>query len=547
LNYYYPLGGERNPEQLMIGQNVAPTEANNYDGYYYTWTAEEAGTLTLTFPASGWTYTVRNTGNGQTFYGSYDSPDALNPLALDVSKGDRLSICVNTFNAAGYTIPGGDLPFTAAFESASAGVCQHVYEVTASAAGTCTQKGFTTYACTFCGESYTEEGELDHANHEALSLIVAGYDATCYMDGFKSTWYCDSCEGLFADEAGTIAVTYEEQIIPMLSHTFEVSQITAGTCATPASTTFVCSVCEESYTEAGELDPANHEALSLIVAGYDATCETEGFQSTWYCASCEGLFADEAATIPTTYEDQVIPAIGHSYGDWFDPGDGILRRACAVCGWEEIYCAHANTELVGVAEASCAADGYTGDLICNDCGVIVTRGEVIAAPDHSYVAGQTTAATCSAKSTTTFICSACGHSYTEEGELDPANHEALSLMVAGFDATCYMDGFKSTWYCASCEGLFADEVGTIAVTYEAQIIPMLSHVESDWVTIQEPTNTTAGLKQKTCTVCGEILVEEVIPALDSNPSTGDAFRWTAVLALLAVTGTALLLTNKKRI
>jgi len=76
---------------------------------------------------------------------------------------------------------------------------------------------------------------------------------------------------------------------------------------------------------------------------------------------------------------------------------------------------------------------------------------------------------------------------------------------------------------------------------------MLSHVESDWVTIQEPTNTTAGLKQKTCTVCGEILVEEVIPALDSNPSTGDAFRWTAVLALLAVTGTALLLTNKKRI
>ena len=58
-------------------------------------------------------------------------------------------------------------------------------------------------------------------------------------------------------------------------------------------------------------------------------------------------------------------------------------------------CAHANTTVEGAVEATCTTEGYTGDIVCSDCGLTVTEGTVIEMLAHDYVDG---------------ICSECGAS-----------------------------------------------------------------------------------------------------------------------------------------
>ena len=87
LDYYYLLGSEKNPAQLVIGENTAVTVADNYDGYNFTWTAEKSGTLTLTFPEKGWMCTIdcRKAGVNNEFY-VYTDVNA--PIVLKVTEGE---------------------------------------------------------------------------------------------------------------------------------------------------------------------------------------------------------------------------------------------------------------------------------------------------------------------------------------------------------------------------------------------------------------------------------------------------------------------------
>ena len=57
-------------------------------------------------------------------------------------------------------------------------------------------------------------------------------------------------------------------------------------------------------------------------------------------------------------------------------------------GLEPGGCSHGSgTSVVGGFDASCTADGYTGDYVCNDCGAVVEYGTVVAAKGHTYVNG----------------------------------------------------------------------------------------------------------------------------------------------------------------
>lgn len=62
-------------------------------------------------------------------------------------------------------------------------------------------------------------------------------------------------------------------------------------------------------------------------------------------------------------------------------------------------CTHENCELINAKDASCSAEGYTGDLVCSDCGVVIEEGEAIAKIEHTYNAEG--------------ICTVCGGAKTE--------------------------------------------------------------------------------------------------------------------------------------
>ncbi|MBR4758525.1 MAG: leucine-rich repeat domain-containing protein, partial [Lachnospiraceae bacterium] len=50
--------------------------------------------------------------------------------------------------------------------------------------------------------------------------------------------------------------------------------------------------------------------------------------------------------------------------------------------WEITKCAHTKTHVTDKKDATKDAEGYTGDVVCDDCGTVVTKGTVIAKLDN---------------------------------------------------------------------------------------------------------------------------------------------------------------------
>lgn len=110
----------------------------------------------------------------------------------------------------------------------------------------------------------------------------------------------------------------------------------------------------------------------------DPTCTEDGYTGDVWCLDCNTMIE----------EGKVIPATGHSYGEWetvTDPtceDEGSKTRTCSVCGETETASipATGHTEtVVGAKEASETEDGYTGDVVCADCGKVLSKGTVIPA------------------------------------------------------------------------------------------------------------------------------------------------------------------------
>ncbi len=60
-------------------------------------------------------------------------------------------------------------------------------------------------------------------------------------------------------------------------------------------------------------------------------------------------------------------------------------------------CNHVNTAVENAKDATCAAEGYTGDTVCADCSETVTTGLVVPMIDHTYT------------DETDMVCNTCGY------------------------------------------------------------------------------------------------------------------------------------------
>ena len=450
IDCIFPEGIRKNPAQLVLGENVATTRMDDFEGYYFTWTAPRSGKLTLTFPNDGWYYSIHNETTNQ-FQGSGTSADEnpVNPVVVEVKKGDVLLININSFKNSDLSIPGGDVTFTAAAEYG------HEYQVTDSRAATCCAEGYTTYTCIECGHSYTEQTQIDPKNHTALKQIAEYTAPTCEADGCKPTWQCDGCGGVYSNQTGTLV---------------------------------------------------------------------------------------------TTVEEQRIPAAGHAFTEWEDLGNGTKKHTCSVCGFEEVadtQCQHTNTQITEGQAADCLNPGKEGDTVCTDCGEVVEAGKEIPAVGHSFVLGEQIAGSCCSKSVRIYACTACDESYTEEGELDPDVHNALTQVCGDTAATCAAEGRKATWKCEDCGGLFADAEGKNPTTEAQQKIAKLDHKEGSWVTTKQPTETEAGQKEQRCNACNEVMAREEIPAIGQGGNS--TMLWVILAAVLVLLGVgAVVIVRKKK-
>ena len=197
----------------------------------------------------------------------------------------------------------------------------------------------------------------------------------------------------------------------------------------------VCDGCGQEYGELG-----NHkftETVSKMYLKSAATCQSPAV----YYKSC--LVCDEKSS--ETFE----------YG-------------------EKDFSNHiGNTYLVGQKEATCYAEGYTGDTYCSTCNHEIERGTSIAKNAHNPASVWTTdetdhwkecqtvgcgniidkahhsggEATCVNKA----ICEVCKIEY---GDVDATNHKHTEVRGAK-DATCCEKGDTGDTYCTDCNALIS--------------------------------------------------------------------------------------------
>ena len=273
--------------------------------------------------------------------------------------------------------------------------CEHEYEAIVTAP-TCTEAGYTTYACTKCGESYIAD-EVEALGHAYEDVVIA---PTCTQQGY-TTQRCTSC--------GTTLPIFGN-ITPALGHTYD-KVVTAPTCTEAGYTTYTCSTCGYSYTDDA-------------VASIDHTLD-------------EGVVTKEATELE----------------------EGIITYTCTVCGITKLDSIpmkdHTHIyHITQTFEATCKEGGYT--LYTCACGATYT-GDETKPIGHKWDGGKvTTEPTEDAEGVRTFTCGNCGETRTEP--IPPKAHEHSYTVTEEKEVTCTEDGY--TTYTCACGDSYKENVVT---------------------------------------------------------------------------------------
>ena len=208
------------------------------------------------------------------------------------------------------------------------------------------------------------------------------------------------------------------------------------------------------------------------------TCTEEGYTSfTCLCG--------------ISYKEDVIPALGHSFGDWTaSEEEGKEERSCSVCGEKEERDAeieHKHNYVATVIEPGCTTRGYT-EYKC-DCGEGY-EDLYINPTGHSY--GDWTASEEEGKEER--VCSACG----DKEERDAEGHQhKYSYKIT--KPSCTEAGF--TTYTCNC-----------GESYKDDYVEAIGHDEKVRV-IKAATCEETGEAEYECVRCGEKRTD-VLPTID---------------------------------
>lgn len=206
-------------------------------------------------------------------------------------------------------------------------VCVQLCEWTISKEPTCTEKGVETRVCAN-DVNHVEARDVEAIGHNHDG-VVAHVDATCTTDGVVGGTYCTACgEGEDAARA----------VIPANGHITAADEAVAATCETTGLTEGShCSVCD-TVLAAQEVTPAlGHDYIAETTS---ASCEEDG--ETVYTCSHDATHA----------YTEVIPALGHAYGEW----TVVTPATIDVAGLEQRVCAndpaHVETRIIDILPAT---------------------------------------------------------------------------------------------------------------------------------------------------------------------------------------------------
>ena len=384
-------------------------------------------------------------------------------------------------------------------------------------APTCTTAGEQQYTCTVCNQTKTEP--VAATGHDWDIKITK--EATCTSNGtYRRT--CKTCGYL------------ENHTIQATGHKPEIRNKKEATCSTTGYTgDTYCSVCNKKLSSGKTIAKTTHTWVKQD--NIPATCE-KGELEVEKCSVCG-----------ETKETEISDPLGHDYGEWVV----IKKPTCTKYGLNKRYCkrcndfevdtpeptGHQHTKIIDQRPATCEEKGYTGDLYCEDCRIIIQDGTEIAATGHDWDDGKITKEpTQTATGIKTYTCKTCkktkeetipmlkGHHWdqgtitkqptcTEQGEKTykctdedcnetytesiPATGHKNTRVLNQKDATCESEGYTGDTYCITCNKKLKD----------GQTIPKTNH---NWTIKETPaTCESDGSRTYTCDTCQTTKTESI--------------------------------------
>ncbi len=289
-------------------------------------------------------------------------------------------------------------------------------------APTCTVNGEQEYTCTVCNQTKTEPVKATGHDWQINKILSA---ATCTSNGI-ARYICKTCG---YGENHTITAT---------GHKPEIRNKKEATCSSTGYTgDTYCSVCNKKLSSGETIAKKEHTWVKQD--NIPATCE-KGEMEVEKCSVCG-----------ETKETQISDPLGHDFGEWKTNKEptctkyGTKKRICKRCNEYEIDVidptGHQHTKIIDQKKATCEEKGYSGDLYCEDCRLIIQLGHDIAATGHTWDDGEITKEpTQTATGIKTYTCKTCHKTRTETIPMLKGHHWDDGTVIK--EPTCTESGEK---------------------------------------------------------------------------------------------------------
>ena len=323
---------------------------------------------------------------GKTYFGNSDESWVLPSYTMNVAGTDT-TVTINQAKIGSWSL--------------------HKYVKLSVTDPTCTEKGYTTYKCSDCGDTYKADF-VDALGHDYNTS--GKVEPTCTEKGYDMH-VCSRCGDI-----------YKDNFVDALGHTVVVDPAVAPDCThTGLTEGSHCSVCNE-VLKAQETVPATGHSYNKVVT--EPTCTEKGY-TTYTCSVCGD-----------SYVADYVDALGH-------------------------------TVVVDPAVApDCTHTGLTEGSHCSVCNIVLKAQETVPATGHKYDK-VVTAPTCTEKGYTTYTCSVCGDSYVAD-YVDAFGHSYSEAEFVWTEDSSAEYGWTVTAAktCANCSDRLIAEVTITRTSYK---------------------------------------------------------------------------------
>ena len=366
---------------------------------------------------------------------------------------------------------------------------------------TCTATGTKKHTCTGC--DYSETGVIEKKAHTPEHHDRV--EPTCTTTGSIEYWQCSVCNKKFSNADCTTEVT--DVTLPMAAHTLTKTDAKAATCTEAGNTEYwTCSVCKKLFSDSEGKNEIT--AASVVIPATGHTADDSGWNSNgtnhWHvCATCKEKFDEAAHTggTATCSSKAVCDVCKAEYGTttahtFISKHDNTQHwKECSICGAidsENPKTNHTFGEWETVTDSTCTATG-TKKHTCTGCDYSETG--VIEKKAHTTEHHDRVEPTCTATGSIEYWqCSVCNKKFSNADCTTEVTDVTLDKLPHSAGTAWEKDTTYHWHLCTSCG---------------SEVMDKAVHTYGDWVTVAEATETEAGLRKRTCSVCGYEQTEEI--------------------------------------